>query len=288
MRFIAVGLGNWYSMWETVKRAVIEADRLGFFGFALPDHFLWGEEAVRWEGFVEGFDATIDSWTAIAYLSGITDRLRLGTLVTPLTLRPPAILAKIVTTVDLLSKGRVFLGVGAGWSRREFEMYAEWDEPRVRVEKTAEAVRLITMLWTMSKIDFDGKYYKIHNGVFEPKPIQRPYPLLLFGGVGRRMLELAGLHADICFIPQWINMDFRRAREIVDSVAAKASRRDKLTYAGGRTSPPSNRFNESAYLQDIEQALHNGCKYYMAAFPRNTYIDSMKRFAFEIMPSYVD
>ncbi|MEM3031565.1 MAG: LLM class flavin-dependent oxidoreductase, partial [Nitrososphaerota archaeon] len=287
MKVILAGLGNWYSVWNIVKESASTADQLGFHGLALPDHFVWGAEAASWEGVVEGFDATLDSWTAIAYLAAMTDKLRLGTLVTPMSLRPPTILAKIVATVDVISGGRVFLGVGAGWSRREFEIYGEWAEPRIRVDMTAEAVEVVRRLWTMERAEFTGRHYLLRDGVLEHKPIQKPHPPLVFGGENRRMLRLAGKYADICYIPPWVKMGVEKAREVVDAAASEAGRLGKIAYAGGRTSPPTPRFEPGVYFRDLEKAVNAGCSYYVVSFPRSSYVESMRRFASEVMPSYL-
>src|SRR5260370_35431132 len=105
-------------------------------------------------------------------------------------------LANIVSTVDVISNGRSFLGVGAGWSRREFEAYSEWNEPGVRVAKTEEGLRLILGLWTEDKEEFQGKYYRAKGGVLEPKPIQKPHPPILFGRSTPRMQRQTGPQCD--------------------------------------------------------------------------------------------
>ena len=77
---------------------------------------------------------------------------------TPISFRPPAILAKMISTLDVISNGRTFLGVGAGWSKREFETYSKWSEPKVRVDKTEEGLNMILSFWTDKKVNFEGKY----------------------------------------------------------------------------------------------------------------------------------
>jgi alkanesulfonate monooxygenase SsuD/methylene tetrahydromethanopterin reductase-like flavin-dependent oxidoreductase (luciferase family) len=286
MKFIVAGLGNWYSLWNLIREAASAADRLGFYGLAIPDHYIWGREAAAWVGVVEGFDATLESWTALAYLSAETERLKLGTLVTPMSLRPPTILAKVVSTVDIISGGRVFLGVGAGWSKREFEVYSDWSEAAVRVDKTAEAVELVKKLWTMERVDFMGRYYRVRNGILEPKPIQKPHPPLVFGGERLRMLRLAGKYADICYIPPWIKMGFEKALLTVRAAASEAGRGDMIAFAGGSTSPLSSKFDPEAYIRDVEKALGIGCSYYVVSFPRDSYIQSMEAFASTVVPSF--
>lgn len=90
----------------------------------------------------------------LTYLAAVTNHIRLGTLVTPIPLRPPRVSAKMVSTVDVLSKGRSFLSMGAGWSKEEFEAYSQWDAPKVRVEKVDEGVALIKKLWTEPTVNF--------------------------------------------------------------------------------------------------------------------------------------
>ena len=118
--------------------------------------------------------------------------MRIGTLVTPIPFRPPGILAKIVSTLDVISSGRAILGVGAGWSQTEFEGYSEWTDGKTRVDKTEEGVQLILKLWQEAKVEFQGKFYKAKGAILDPKPVQKPHPPLLFGGVSPRTLRLAG------------------------------------------------------------------------------------------------
>lgn len=107
----------------------------------------------------------------------------------------------MVSTLDVLTDGRTVLGIGAGSSQSEFEAYSLWDTARVRVEKTAEAVQSVLRLWTKRTVDFAGKYFRAKGAVLEPKPRQKPHPPLIFGGIGPRMLQIAGRYADICLIP---------------------------------------------------------------------------------------
>ena len=105
----------------------------------------------------------------------------------------------MISTLDVLSNGRVLLGVGAGWSQTEFEGYSEWNEPKVRVDKTKEGLELILKLWTEDEITFHGKYYQTKRAMLEPKPIKKPHPTLFISGRPRsyRMLKLAGKRAEI-------------------------------------------------------------------------------------------
>src|SRR2546430_5068773 len=151
MQFIVAGGLNMFANWKQVQTAAIEADQLGYWGFVLPDHYMWGPD--------RGGDSTLETWTALTYLASKTEKIRLGTLATPIPFRPPGMLAKTVSTLDLLSNGRTILGVGAGWSQTEFEGYSEWSSNKIRVDKTREGLDLILKLWTQEKVDFKGKFY---------------------------------------------------------------------------------------------------------------------------------
>ncbi len=280
MRFILAG-GNELSEWELMRTVVPKADELGFWGFVIPDHYMWTSK--------QG-NKSLDAWTLLTYLAAKTQTIRLGTLVTPIPLRPPAQLAKTITTLDILSNGRTILGVGAGWLQSEFEAYSTWDPAKTRVDKTEEAVRLILQLWTRPTVTFQGQHYHTKNAVLEPKPVQQPHLPLLFGGEGPRMLRLAGKHADICFIPPWV--DFEKAKQTALNEAKRWKRHHKLAFAAGAPSaqPPylGPTYTPKLYSRRIEEAREAGCDYFVVPFPRKTYQASMKRFARDILPSFSD
>jgi alkanesulfonate monooxygenase SsuD/methylene tetrahydromethanopterin reductase-like flavin-dependent oxidoreductase (luciferase family) len=150
---------------------------------------MWGE--MRGHRMPNAY-STLETWVTLTYLAGKTENISLGTLVTPLPFRPPAMLAKMLSTLDILSGGRVILGVGAGWSKDEFDGYSTWGGDRYRVDKTIEGLKLMVELWTRDVVDFKGKFYEAKGAVLDPKPVQKPYPRLLFGSQGDRMLGLTG------------------------------------------------------------------------------------------------
>jgi alkanesulfonate monooxygenase SsuD/methylene tetrahydromethanopterin reductase-like flavin-dependent oxidoreductase (luciferase family) len=111
-------LYNRFSNGKFVEDVVVKADKLGFHGFLMSDHYMWHTRKPN-------DVTTLETWVALTYLAGKTEHIRLGTQFTPIPFRPPAILAKMLSTLDVLSNGRVILGVGAGWSQAEFEGYSE-------------------------------------------------------------------------------------------------------------------------------------------------------------------
>jgi alkanesulfonate monooxygenase SsuD/methylene tetrahydromethanopterin reductase-like flavin-dependent oxidoreductase (luciferase family) len=281
MKFLMSGLGNFYRNWQLNEKAVSLADELGFYGAVMPDHYMWDREEMADK------DSTVDAWVAITHLAAKTHRLKLGTIVTPIPFRPPGILAKMVATIDVISSGRTILGVGAGWSRAEFEGYSAWADGKTRVDMTEEGLQLILRLWQDQKVDFYGKFYNAKAAVLDPKPLQKPHPPLLFGGRSPRMLRLAGKYGDICYIPPhpWTNIPLNEAKSIVDEAARKAGRHRKLAYAAG--SPVSQgSFDMDVLHKDIEKAAENGCEIYITSFPQDKYIATMEQFARDLLPSY--
>lgn len=127
-----------------------------------------------------------DAWTVIAALAARTTTLRFGTLVTPITLRAPAALSNAVATIDHLSRGRVELGLGAGWLEREHRAFGfPFPEPRVRRQMLAEQLEIVHRLWTQERVDFRGRHYTLENAPGQ-KLVQRPRPSILVGGSGTR------------------------------------------------------------------------------------------------------
>jgi len=166
-------------------RKIIElalaAEKTGFDHFLLSDHYYMPE-----------YRDMLDSWILLSNIAGQTSTLRLGTCVSPITFRPPLQFAKIVTTLDHVSNGRVIVGVGAGWEKSEYDMFSQYYPHKERFQQFKEALALLTSAWTEPAVNFSGKYYKVEKAMVEPKPVQKPYPPLLFGGWGPSMVRLAG------------------------------------------------------------------------------------------------
>jgi F420-dependent oxidoreductase-like protein len=144
----------------------------------------------------------LESYTLLGALAASTSRVQLGTLVTGVTYRNPALLAKIVTTLDVISGGRAVLGIGAAWYDVEHEGLG-FDFPSVkeRMDRLEEAVRICRAMFTEPSPSFDGRYYRIHEARNLPRPLQENGPPIMIGGSGeRRTLKLVARYADLCNI----------------------------------------------------------------------------------------
>ena len=141
---------------------------------------------------------SLDAWGTVNALAAATSRVRLGTMVSPATFRHPSLLAKLVTTADQISGGRIELGLGAGWHEREHEAYGfPFPSTPVRMEVLEEQLQIVLGNWGQETFSFAGKHYTLRELDAQPKPLQRPHPPLIVGGVaGRRSAALAARFAD--------------------------------------------------------------------------------------------
>jgi F420-dependent oxidoreductase-like protein len=141
-----------------------------------------------------------EGWSALAALAAITERIRLGCLVTGVTYRHPSVLAKMAATVDHISNGRLSFGIGAAWHEPEHRMYGiDFPPVKERQDRLEEAVHLTKLLFEADgRVDFDGKYYNLHDAVFVPRCVQKPHPPIMVGGGGeKRTLRTLALYGDV-------------------------------------------------------------------------------------------
>jgi probable F420-dependent oxidoreductase len=167
----------------------------------IEDHFrLPSNEIIASEG-TPGIHEPLEAWTTLAAMAAITSRVRLGTEVTPMTLRHPGVLAKLASNVDLLSNGRLTLGAGAGWNKPEFVTQGiEFETVDTRFDKMREALEIVKLLWTSEDVNYNGKFYKFERAYLAPKPISKPHPPIWIGGFSERILGLVAAYGN-----GWIN-----------------------------------------------------------------------------------
>ena len=179
---------SWQELSETWRRL----EELGFDGAWCHDHFIPA-------GTRDVDGPCMDGWTALAGLAAQTSRMRLGVFVTGNTYRNPALLAKIATTVDHISGGRLNFGIGAGWYEVEHSAYGfEFGTVGQRMARLEEALEVITRLWSgESPVSFEGQHYRLSDAPFLPRPLQDPHPPIWIGGGGeRKTLRLVAQYAD--------------------------------------------------------------------------------------------
>jgi alkanesulfonate monooxygenase SsuD/methylene tetrahydromethanopterin reductase-like flavin-dependent oxidoreductase (luciferase family) len=177
--------------WDALLDAAVEIDR------ATGYDYLWISDALVGNGDLDG--PRLDAWTALAAIAQATSRVRLGVMVSGNAYRHPAVLAKIATTVDHISGGRLEFGIGAGWPGENRRFGIDFGTRKQRHERLAEALSVITALWSGTRATFAGEHYRLDDAPFSPLPVQKPRPPIFVGVAGsehERLLRTAARYAD--------------------------------------------------------------------------------------------
>ena len=181
---------------EKLRKLATRAESIGFDSIWVMDHF----HQIGYVG--QPQEPMLESWTTLAVLAGFTSRIKLGPLVTGNVYRHPSVLAKMGATLDVLTKGRLFMGIGAAWNEEESTAYGiPFPSTKERFLRLEEAVQIIRKMWTEDHASFQGQFYKVREAYCNPKPIQKPHPPIMVGGSGERQtLRIAAKYADACNI----------------------------------------------------------------------------------------
>jgi alkanesulfonate monooxygenase SsuD/methylene tetrahydromethanopterin reductase-like flavin-dependent oxidoreductase (luciferase family) len=161
-----------------IRKVVWECEKLGFDSIWVYDHVFWSDKPF------------LECWTVLSALALETQKLRLGTLVVNNSFRYPSLLAKMAATLDVITKGRLELGIGAGTSRsQEYLAYGiPFAKPSIRIRQLKEAVQIIKKMWTEEKTSFQGRYYCLKGAFCNPKPVQNPHPPLWISGRSEQLM----------------------------------------------------------------------------------------------------
>jgi alkanesulfonate monooxygenase SsuD/methylene tetrahydromethanopterin reductase-like flavin-dependent oxidoreductase (luciferase family) len=216
---------------------------------------------------------TFEGWTLLSALATQTERLRLGLMVTSNRFRPPAMLAKIAATVDVVSAGRLEFGIGAGSrpghpiARREYEAHGlPFHDSAHAVGSLAEACTVIRRLWTEAEpFDFDGTYLHLIGAFCSPKPVQRPHPPILIGGRSTATLRVVAEHADLWNIPGGDIDDVLRRSALLDRFCAEIGR-DPASIT--RSIVLAVSYDHAGETRDaIDEAIHAGFRHIVLGLP---------------------
>ncbi len=171
------------------KKVALKAEKLGYDAGYVYDHFIpyYGNNHT-----VSFFEA----YTLLSGIASVTSKLRIGQVVTCNSYRHPSLLAKITSTLDVISNGRLEFGIGAGWFEYEYASYGyKFDDAMYRIQQLDESLTIIKKMWQNTKSTFKGKHYSIKNAICNPKPIQNPHPPVMVGGAGSKLIEVVAKHA---------------------------------------------------------------------------------------------
>ncbi len=188
-----------------LKEIISTAEQSGFYSLWVMDHFyqikgLFGEAYT---------DPMMESYTTLGYFAGLTEKAYLGVLVTGVIYRHPSVLMKMVNTLDILSGGRTYLGIGAAWYEEEAKGFGiPYPSTSERFEQLEDNLNLARALWGHDEINFQGKHFSAPAITNNPRPLSRPHPRIMIGGTGpKKTLRMVAQYADACNIGSWIGIE---------------------------------------------------------------------------------
>lgn len=300
------GIEGAENKWNTSVNIAVLAEELGFDSIWVYDHFHNVPKPAH--------EAVFECWTTIAAISQRTNRIRLGQMVGCNSYRNPGLLAKITSTVDVISGGRLDWGIGAGWYENEYKGYGyEFAKPSDRIGMLRETVEIVKSMWTQPETTYDGKYYKMSRAHCDPKPLQQPTPPIWIGGGGEQLtLRVVAQHADVSNFGSSLE-EFVKKREILkehcravgrdeDSIRKTISSEvfirstEKEIEQAGSKNPwglPADQWREKALVgtpeqvsEKIQKYLDAGCTGFIPWCPDYPNTETIERFAREVIPNF--
>lgn len=174
------GIPDPVAKWARCRDTAVLAEQLGYDSVWVYDHFHNVPTPAH--------EAVFECWTVVAALAEATSTIRLGQMVSCTSYRPPALTAKITSSIDVISGGRLEWGVGAGWYNHEYDAYGyEFPSAKVRIGMLREAVEIVTAMWREADTTYEGEYYQVRGAQCDPKPVQQPRPPVWIGGGGEQL-----------------------------------------------------------------------------------------------------
>ncbi len=292
--------------YETMSACAREAEQAGFDGVFLYDHFHTTP--------TPQLESVFECWTSMAALARDTKTIRLGQMVTCNGYRPPSLLAKMASGIDVMSHGRLIVGVGAGWYQHEFEAYGyEYPETPERLRMLREALQVFKAMWVQDEARFEGSYYHLRGAINEPKPVQKPHPPLWIGGGGEKVtLKLVALYGDGCNVGgdpatvrhkldvlrehcQTVGRDYDSVLKTMElyAIFGDPRERDRVVADTARRAGTDETFVRSWHphhgdADGIAEIIHRyaevGIQYFIVNLPNAAEGGVLERFAAEVFP----
>jgi F420-dependent oxidoreductase-like protein len=211
-----------------VRQLAQAADQLGYHSLWFIDHLIGASVDVQ--------APMLECWTLMSAIAEATERIRIGTMVLCNAFRPPALLAKMTASLDVMSNGRLECALGAGWYEKEFQQYGfAFPAIATRIRQLEEGIEVMKRMWTQTEASFHGTYYQIDGAINNPKPLQTPHPPLHIGGQGeKRMLRLVATHADVWNVAAGTSLEEYRHKIAVLEEHCHAIGRDPATIERSR------------------------------------------------------
>jgi F420-dependent oxidoreductase-like protein len=292
--------------WQKAVDIAVLAEDLGYDSIWVYDHF---HNVPR-----PSHEAVFECWTTMAAISQRTSRIRLGQMVGCNSYRSPGLLAKITSTLDVISGGRLDWGIGAGWYENEYKGYGyEFPAPKVRIGMLAETVEIVRSMWTQEETTYEGKYYSLSRAHCDPKPLQKPTPPVWIGGGGEQLtLRVVARLADVSNFGGSLE-EFVAKREILKGHCAAVGRDEdeirktvsseifireteaEILEAGSKSlwSDPPEVWRQKAFVGTPEQVsekvaayIEAGCTGFVPWCSDYPSTESLELFAKKVMPNF--
>lgn len=271
-----------------LKEIATTAEEAGFYSLWVMDHYyqiqgLFGEAYT---------DPMLESYTTLGYLAGLTQKPYLGVLVTGVIYRHPAVLLKMVTTLDVLSGGRAYLGIGAAWYENEAIGYGiPYPSTSERFELLEDNLQLATALWRSDEIAFEGKHLSAPAVTNNPRPLSTPHPRIMIGGTGpKKTLRMVAQYADACNIGAWVGEEnMQKALDTLKAHCETLGRDyDTIEKTSLSTAHLSGADTVDSIIGQLEKLAAMGFSHAIVNMPDVHTITPLETFASEIIPAVAE
>jgi len=269
------------------------ADDAGFSSLWVMDHFFQIGSRDRSMGLGPAEDEMLEGYSTLSYLAGITKKVTLGTMVTGVIYRHPGILVKTVTTLDVLSGGRAYLGIGAAWNEREARgLGVPFPSTKERLERLEETLQIAKQMWSDNNGAFEGKYFQLAETLCNPQPLSKPHPPILIGGSGeKKTLQLVAKYADACNLFARMGVETVRGKlDILKQHCEKVGRDyaeiEKTTLRTVHLAPDKE--NPGNVIEECRALAGIGIQHAIFNMPNVHEIKPLEIFGREIIPQLAD
>jgi F420-dependent oxidoreductase-like protein len=271
-----------------LKEIITTAEESGFYSLWVMDHYyqikgLFGEAYT---------DPMLEAYTTLGYFAGLTEKAYLGVLVTGVIYRHPAVLLKMVNTLDILSSGRAYLGIGAAWYEEEAKGFGiPYPSTAERFEHLEDTLQLVKALWDSDEVSFEGQHFSAPAITNNPRPLSTPHPRIMIGGTGpKKTLRMVAQYADACNIGDWVGTE--NMQKALDTLRAHCETlgRDYNTVEKTTLSTANLSGDDTAasIISRIKEFSEMGFSHVIFNMPDVYKITPLETFAKEIIPAIAE